>query len=244
MNKYPQALVNSVINKLLAVKSDTNFYVGEANQYLFNKPFCSESDLIDFWEGVTPKQNYNVANYVLELVKQVTHYEKVALGKVVTDITDMAELLNMCFYIVGNDLLSERKPAEYLYEYDKDLLDEGAAKTLALKLVDFIEDKTLAKEIYDKTILEIFNLVSQETGVKMVYDVKHTNFNNITFHLGTQPANLESGSYLILIEKQSERAGLFQKFFSDNESHIEIIDSNYITYQGINSLIESFKNNV
>lgn len=98
---------------------------------LHNEVFNTDYYIIGTYKAKEALKEYDV----FEAINVVQQYEKNNFGEVYTDISDPEKLVNMLFYIIGEEVVQELFTA-----YDEDIWIENADEETNAKLIEMLKE--------------------------------------------------------------------------------------------------------
>lgn len=98
---------------------------------LHNEVFNTDYYIISTYKAKEALKEYDV----FEAINVVQQYEKNNFGEIYTDISDPEKLVNMLFYIIGEEVVQELFTA-----YDEDIWNENADEETNAKLIEMLKE--------------------------------------------------------------------------------------------------------
>ena len=119
MSKY-ESMKSEAIEKVIEVLEN-----GFSGYYcdLHNECFNTDYYIIGTYQAKKVLEEFGTFN----AIEKVQSYEKDAFGEVYTDLSNAEKLLNMLFYIIGEEVISEVDSTTYNERYDCMADDEDNA---------------------------------------------------------------------------------------------------------------------
>ena len=116
-NKKHEEMKREAIEAIIeTLENGYDGYYGELHNEVFNTDYY----IIGNYEAKEALREYDVFD-AIELVQE---YEKFNFGEIYTDLSDPEKLINMVYYIIGSDVISEMYEIEEFNEKWNEYADE------------------------------------------------------------------------------------------------------------------------
>ena len=102
---------------------------------LHNEVFNTDYYIIGNYEAKEALREYDV----FEAIELVQEYEKNNFGEVYTDLSDPEKLINMVYYIIGEEVISEMYAIEEFEENWNNLSDDETNEAIVAAMKDLFD---------------------------------------------------------------------------------------------------------
>ena len=124
--KYLEMKQEAVADIIETLESGYNGYYCDLHNEVFNT---------DYYIIGTYKAKQSLAEFdVFEAIEKVTEYEKDNFGEIFTDISNPEKLVNMLYYIIGEEIISEMYNIDVFNDSWNDVADEETNEIIVKEL--------------------------------------------------------------------------------------------------------------
>lgn len=130
--KHKEMKAEAIADIIEALEEDYNGYYSELHHEVFNTDYY----VIDTYQAKEILREYDV----FEAIELVQDYEKNAFGEIYTDLSDPEKLVNMVYYIIGEEVIDDmyKEIAEFEDKWD-DEADEETNKIIIEKMKEMFD---------------------------------------------------------------------------------------------------------
>lgn len=129
-NEYFKEMYNDAIEQLIETIEDNNFvYYGDLHNEAFNTDYyvTSKSEAMEYLKG----------EKVFTAIGMIYQYEKDVFGEVYTDLSNPMKIVNMLYYIIGEQVMID---GEFWAEFpENDMADEEVNERLVKILNEMLK---------------------------------------------------------------------------------------------------------
>ena len=119
--KHEEMKAEAVTNIIETLENYSGYYCD-----LHNEVFNTDYYIIGTYQAKEALKQYDV----FEAIEAVQDYEKSNFGEVYTDLSDPEKLVNMLYYIIGDEVIGEMNEIELFNEKWNDEADEETNKMI------------------------------------------------------------------------------------------------------------------
>jgi len=110
MNKYEEMKIEAIEKVIEVLEGGYNGYTCDLHNECFNTDYY----IIGTYKAKQALEEFGV----FEAIEKVSEYEKDMFGEVTTDLHDPEKLVNMLFYIIGEEVIAEVDSSTYNERYN------------------------------------------------------------------------------------------------------------------------------